>query len=442
MLAALERAELKTFAAGADPSVTERRLQADLEAQRAIVATRPPDRRRELTHARDALARARQHLDGAEAFFGGASRRLHDAGGLARIRREGREAHARAVADLGEATERLQAARSLVRQSEGRVAALERAAGERIEWDGAHGWRLGDAARLQAELDHHRASVTLAAVRQGDPLAFGIDRLRSARATYAGDLSAIEAALPADRSRELAQAKARVASDRRALGDARVRRDEAEQALAVAQERHWGRKDKAVIRPATARLDHAEGVVKATEHSLAGHVEELAAERALVKERDAAVAAAASERARLASAVQEIDRALDTTRPERVVAIATGLDPAEPVVQALGLLPGTRGGRRVWCGLANEIERDRDRGVWRDPTDRAGRHGKFERTYAMGGTHDRPDDLISIGAEADPVDAAVMAEPGAWERQLDHARDVRHLALEMGSQGLDLGLGL
>ncbi len=177
-----------------------------------------------------------------------------------------------------------------------------------------HGWRLGDAARIQAELDHHRASVTLGAVRQGDPLAFGIDRLRGARATYAGNLSAIEAALPEDRSRALALAKARVASDRRALGDARARRDEAERGLAIAQERHWGRKDKTAIRSATARLDYAEGVVKVAEHSLTGRVKDLAAERALAIERDAAVAAAAPERARLASVVREIDMALDATR--------------------------------------------------------------------------------------------------------------------------------
>jgi hypothetical protein len=441
VLRALERAELKTVAAGADPSLTDRRLQADLEAQQAIVATRPPDRRRELTQARDALARARQDLEGAEAFFGGATRRLHDAGGLARIRRDGREAHVRAVADLEEATGRLRGAHSLVRQSEARVAAVERAVAERIEWDGAHGWRLGDVARLQAELDHHRASVTLAAVRQGDPLAFGIDRLRSARATYAGDLSAIEVALPADRSRELAQAKARVASDRRALRHARVRLDEAGQALAVAQERHWGRKDKTAIRSATMRLDHAEGATQAAEHSLAGRVKDLAAERALAKERDAAVATAAPERTRLASILREIDMALDGTRPERVVALATGLDPTEPVVRALGPCPGTRGAQRVWCGLANEIERDRDRGLWRDPTD-AGRHGVFARVYDDGRLYERPDELIGLGAEADPVPASVVAEPAAWEGQLGHAREVRHLALEVGRRGLDLGLGL
>jgi hypothetical protein len=311
---------------------------------------------------------------------------------------------------------------------------------ERVEWDGTHGWRLGDVARIRAELDHHRASVTLEAVRQGDPLAFGIDRLRGAQATYAADLSAMEAALPPDRSRELARAKARVASDRRALGDARVHRDEAEQALAVAQERHWGRKDKTALRSATTRLDHAEGVVKATERLLAGDVKVLAAERASAKERDAAVATAAPEHARLASVVREINMALDATRPERVVAIATGLDFTEPVVQALGPIPDTRGAQRVWCGLANEIERDRDRGLWRDPTDPANRHGVFARIYDKGGAYDRPDELIGLGAEADPVPAAVAAEPAAWEHLLEHARDIRHLALEVEGQSLDLGL--
>lgn len=41
---------------------------------------------------------------------------------------------------------------------------------------------------------------------------------------------------------------------------------------------------------------------------------------------------------------------------ERDVAIATGLDLTEPVVQALGPLPEARGGQRVSCGLASDIE--------------------------------------------------------------------------------------
>jgi hypothetical protein len=161
VLQALERAELKTFAAGADPSITERRLQAELEAQQAIVATRPPDRRRDLTRAKEALLSARGGLEGAEAFFGGATRRLHEAGGLARIRREGRRAHDRAGTELEKATGRLRAARERVRRCDAQVAELEEAVVQRVEWDGTHGWRLGDVARIQAELGHHRASVTL-----------------------------------------------------------------------------------------------------------------------------------------------------------------------------------------------------------------------------------------------------------------------------------------
>jgi hypothetical protein len=182
--------------------------------------------------------------------------------------------------------------------------------------------------------------------------------------------------------------------------------------------------------------------VIAAERSLAGHVKALAAERASAKQRDAAVAAAAPEHARLVSVVRELDMALDATRPERVVAIATGLDPSEPVVQALGPLPATRGGQRVWCGLASEIERDRDRGVWRDPNDHAGHHGMFSRRYDKGAAYDWPDELVQVGAEANPVEAAVVAEPGAWKRQLEDARDVMHRALEVERQGLDLGLGL
>lgn len=160
-------------------------------------------------------------------------------------------------------------------------------------------------------------------------------------------------------------------------------------------------------------LDHAEGVVKAAERSLAGDVKELAAERASTKERDAAIAAAAPEHSRLVSVVREIDMALDVTRPGRVVAIANGMDLREPVVQALGPLPEVRGGQRVWCGLASEIERDRDRGVWRDPTDHTGPHGMFARMYDRRGVDEWPDDVIRAGAEADPV-APASSRSLAW----------------------------
>lgn len=81
-------------------------------------------------------------------------------------------------------------------------------------------------------------------------------------------------------------------------------------------------------------------------------------------------------------------------------------------------------------------------GLWRDPTDDAGHQGMFSRVYNGGRPYEWPDGLICLGAEADSVPAAVVAEPRAWDRQLADARDVRHLALEVERQGLDLGLGL
>ncbi len=66
----------------------------------------------------------------------------------------------------------------------------------------------------------------------------------------------------------------------------------------------------------------------------------------------------------------------------------------------------------------------------------------LSRRYDKGAAYDRPDDLIHVGAEADPLAASVVAKPGAWERQLEDARDIRHLALEVERQGLDLVLGL
>jgi hypothetical protein len=64
----------------------------------------------------------------------------------------------------------------------------------------------------------------------------------------------------------------------------------------------------------------------------------------------------------------------------------------------------------------------------------------FARMYERRGVDEWPDDVIRAGAEADPVAASVVAEPGAWERQLEDARDAMHLAREVERPGLDLGL--
>jgi hypothetical protein len=45
---------------------------------------------------------------------------------------------------------------------------------------------------IDDRLEHHWASAVFSAVREGDPLAFGQDRLRRARSIYAADLQRAE----------------------------------------------------------------------------------------------------------------------------------------------------------------------------------------------------------------------------------------------------------
>src|SRR5437764_1168153 len=75
-------------------------------------------------------------------------------------------------------------------------------------WDAQHGWRVERVAEIEAALARHWAEVTLRAVRADDPLAFGIERLRDARATFGRDLQRILDGLPPDRREALALAEA------------------------------------------------------------------------------------------------------------------------------------------------------------------------------------------------------------------------------------------
>lgn len=65
-------------------------------------------------------------------------------------------------------------------------------------------------------------------------------------------------------------------------------------------------------------------------------------------------------------AVREIDAALDATRPHRIAAHANDSELDPYLHQRLGPLPTTRGARAAWCGLAERLEAERDRGIHRD----------------------------------------------------------------------------
>ena len=63
-----------------------------------------------------------------------------------------------------------------------RVDRLEQAQDAYERFEHAEGWRRADVARLHDQLDDHWADVVVACVRADDPLAYGIDKLRHARA--------------------------------------------------------------------------------------------------------------------------------------------------------------------------------------------------------------------------------------------------------------------
>ena len=124
-----------------------------------------------------------------------------------------------------------------------RRSTLERLRGEQTAHDRfeqAHGWRRTQLAELRARLDHHWVEVIAGCVQADDPLAYGIDRLRGARRTVAGDLDAIDASIPDDREGEQAQTRreliAATNKTRTPNGDLAVARSAADQA----GRRRWG----------------------------------------------------------------------------------------------------------------------------------------------------------------------------------------------------------
>ncbi len=192
-----------------------------------------------------------------------------------------------------------------------------------------------------------------------DPLAYGVDKLRHARATTAGDLRDLDARIPVDRATERDDA-------RRQLADALRARQQAEEALGTARaafdesgRRRWGRKDQQEVATAKAGVVFAEQRlerVAAGEGELREHFASLAQHQ---QERQQAMAAADAGRKQLKATLAQFDAALDHTRADRVRALAD--DPPAHLVERLGRAPGSPAGRAVWCHHALGIEAVLDR---------------------------------------------------------------------------------
>jgi hypothetical protein len=258
-----------------------------------------------------------------------------------------------------------------------RVTVLGQARDAFERFEHAEGWRREDLTRLHDRLDDHWANALTACVQTDDPLAFGIDKLRHARATTAKRLEQFNASIPADRAKEWQQA-------RRQLPGLLTARHHAEQSAANSQEglyeaarRRWGRRDHDAIAAARVRLTHAEDRLDRAVTAERDLWDQLATIAAYQQERQQALNDSRPRHHQLESALTQLDAGLDHTRPQRVHALADQAPSHH--VDRLGEPPHSPAGRAVWCHHALPIEAvlDRNDGFsppwtgWNPQTDRA-----------------------------------------------------------------------
>ncbi|HEX2701263.1 MAG TPA: hypothetical protein VHM89_13770, partial [Acidimicrobiales bacterium] len=361
VLGALTREPVSTFAAVDDPWILHARLDAEREEHLGVLRSAPPDLRTSLHQARTQAEYAARVVATAGADLEGAEVRLGRFGPLAGLRRSVRLERDRADQAVARARERLGRAHAERRQADQRVVDLEAHEARRVAFVADTTWRFERVRAINAELDRHWSTATLAAVRQDDPLAFGVERLRAARATYAANLARLDHGLPSDRTRAIGQAERKVAGAEQELRHARLAATAARRDLDVAFERHWGRRDKQALERCRRAVERAEAAVVTAVDAGHGARRGLEGELAAQRKRAAAVEAVAPQRGELCEALGELDAALDDTRAARVAAMAT--QPLAPTHLAgvLGEAPEDPAGRAAWCGLAYRVEAYRDR---------------------------------------------------------------------------------
>ena len=195
---ALVRRPDPSLAARSNPWVLDRELSLQIAEHERVLAARPPDRQAVLAAAATDLEGAESRLANLDAVASDTARQLEDMGPLAGLTRRGREQRRLLQDKLSADKERAGAARDQrdeVAHWVGQVRHQEKAW---ARFEAAEGWRQADISRLQSQLGHHWAEVVAACVRADDPLAYGVDKLRHARATTTRDLGALDAGIPVD----------------------------------------------------------------------------------------------------------------------------------------------------------------------------------------------------------------------------------------------------
>ena len=443
VLDAVGRAPLKTFAAHDDPYLLDRELSAEIAAHHAVLADLPPDLSAQLAHAVDEHARSERavaswtHQIDYDLFQ--ASR----VGPIAGLRRDRRRERDISVAAAERHHGELHTAEHAVARWNAEVARLTALQQARAAFVEREGWRANRIDELQGRLDRHWGAAVLAVTQQGDPLAFGVDRLRAAHQHYTMALGRLNASLPPDRADELTRAERDLAHHRANHTHAQREMARAAARLEAAGTRRFGMRDKPAIAAATSALDRARRVVEQTDQLMVNTAATVEAERTAVAVRAQVEQAVAGERSALLHGKRATDDALDATRPARVLDAAT-----DPLGGHLGRLLGTpppdRASRAAWCGLAQRIETvlddpaERARLEWsRQPTDILVRGLLSDGPHAA--AHAR--DAIS-GATGLQIEAVALNDPSVWEECLRIGTEATHPARLVGRHldGPELGL--
>lgn len=367
---------LKTFAAHDDPNTLDRQLVAEIAHHEQVLAAGPPDVADRLARALQGLAELDRRVADTRMRADYAQQQAAEIGPVAALRKHNRQQR--------ESWEYAAAAnRSDLRQAEharaeqtARLGELAQADAARRAWQASEGWRAEQIDTLRHQLDAHWARVVVGGVRQGDPLAYGIDRLRRTHTTVAADLRCLEGSLPPDRRRQLGQAEAemrRLHDDRRAAVHAK---ETATARLAEASRRRFGLRDKTAIVAAEQSVNAVRSRLGDLQVAIGKTRAVVAAEQASVEARARAEARSADRRRALTADLGAVGDALDTTRPERVLAAEAGHPAGQHLRDLLGAAPTHPAGRQKWRAIAERVEHvlddpdERDRLTWsRQPTD-------------------------------------------------------------------------
>jgi hypothetical protein len=199
---ALERDEPQVFAAAEDPNVLDRQLRTERAEHEAVLAHRPPSVDHDLRRARAAAKEAAERQRGARVRLQRAEQSLNKARRLrSRLTRTGRDGKAWADYQEWTARQSVPLTQDRLAECESDVERLEAAQQRRVCFDRQESWREERVVEIDDRLEHHWANAVLSAVREGEPLAYGPDRLRKARATFEQELHKLQPDHGRERSR-------------------------------------------------------------------------------------------------------------------------------------------------------------------------------------------------------------------------------------------------